>query len=146
MAASVAPLTTTVMNAVADTHAGVASGINNAVSRTAGLLGIAVLGLVILHAFNYDLERRIAHLNLAPEARFALHEQRARLAGTELSAGLGDEARAALRQAIRESFVFGFRFVMAVAAGMGLAAALMSWLMIESNVLAGLGGVILGSQ
>ena len=56
MAVSVAPLTTTVMNSVDETRIGIASGVNNAVARTAGLLAIAVLGIVMLQSFNAALE------------------------------------------------------------------------------------------
>jgi EmrB/QacA subfamily drug resistance transporter len=64
MATSVAPLTTTVMNSVSEEHVGVASGINNAVSRLAGLLSIAFLGIIMLAGFNRNLSFRLTALHL----------------------------------------------------------------------------------
>lgn len=131
MATSVAPLTTTVMNAVPGSQAGTASGVNNAVSRTAGLLGVAILGIVMLYAFNRELDRHLTTLNIAPEARRFMDEQRVRLAGAELPPDAG--TRAALKQAINESFLFGFRLVMASAAGLALASALGAFMTIENE-------------
>jgi hypothetical protein len=132
MAISVAPLTTTVMSAAAE-HAGVASGVNNAISRTAGLLGIAVLGIVILHSYSRELDRRLAHLPIAPDARKLVAEQRARLAGVKLPDGIDDQTRSTLKMAIDESFIHGFRVVMASAVGLALAGALSAFMMIEAR-------------
>jgi hypothetical protein len=107
--------------------------VNNAVARTAGLLGIAVFGIVILHASGHELDRHLSQWTVTPEVRRSLDEQRVRLAGAELSSDIDDETRAALRQAINESFVFGFRTVMWVAVGLALASSLSAFIMIEDK-------------
>lgn len=130
MAISVAPLTTTVMSAVPDGYAGVASGVNNAVSRLAGLLGIAVFGVVILATFGGQLESRLARLPINAEVRGSVFEQRARLAAVELPVSVDDQTRMSLKNAINDSFRSGLRVVMAAAAGLALASALSAFMMI----------------
>jgi MFS family permease len=134
MAVSVAPLTTTVMNAVSANRAGIASGINNAVSRTAGLLAVAVLGIVMMHTFNSQLDRRLTALGIPPEVKGALAGQRTRLAAAELPPDLDPAQAQSVRQAIDESFVAGFRRVMAVAAVLALLSAVSAWLLIEGKL------------
>ena len=131
MAVSVAPLTTTVMNAVKASHAGIASGVNNAVSRTAGLLSIAVLGLVMFHAFNACLDRRLNAIAIPGEARQQLNADRIKLAAMQIPSGINEEMRTALRQTINECFVFGFRRVMLVGTALALASSLASALIIR---------------
>jgi hypothetical protein len=75
MAVTVAPLTTVVMNSVDQDRVGAASGINNAVARVAGVLAIAVLGLVIVHAFSSRLNRTLAHMALPSSV---VHENQTR--------------------------------------------------------------------
>src|SRR5205085_3641616 len=108
MATSVAPLTTTVMNAVGEERAGVASGINNAVSRTAGLLAVAVFGVLMAHAFAANFERRLATLDLSTEVCTQLENGRGSLAGMKVPDALSGETQAAIKQIISESFVAGF--------------------------------------
>jgi hypothetical protein len=127
MAISVAPLTTTVMNAVGESQAGIASGVNNAVSRTAGLIAVAALGLVMLRAFDDHFDQRLLDLGVSPPVQRALQEQRAKLAGAIVPADLDPGLRTALRQAIDESFVFGFRKVMMIAVALALLASLVAW-------------------
>lgn len=132
MAISVAPLTTTVMGSVEERHAGIASGINNAVSRAAGLLAIAVLGVVMLGLFGRELERRMAQLALPPAARQAVESQSSELAALEIPSALAEPVRARVRSAVNTAFVEGFRGVMLTAAGLALLASLSAWWLIAA--------------
>ena len=133
MTTSVAPLTTTVMGAVEERHAGVASGINNAVSRTAALLAVAVFGVLLLNAFSSSLAERLRALPISSEARTQLVGQSGDLVNLKIPGGLSGEAQALIRQAIWESFVAGFRLVAYLAAGLAAAGALASWLLIAGK-------------
>lgn len=134
MATSVAPLTTTVMNAVKGNRAGVASGINNTVSRTAGLLAVALLGLVMMHGFNRQLDQNLAQLVIAPEAKRSLDEQRVKLAGAQIPSDINPALASRLKQAIDNSFVAGFRRVMWIAVALALLSALSAWWLIQGKV------------
>jgi EmrB/QacA subfamily drug resistance transporter len=109
MAVSVAPLTTTVMNSVDETHAGVASGINNAVSRIAAMLAVAVFGVVLNAVFQTALNRHLD--SLPPAVRADVESQRSKLAAIQTN-------DAATRRAVEESFVEGYRLVLWMAAGL----------------------------
>jgi MFS family permease len=133
MAISVAPLTTTVMSSVKENRAGVASGINNAMSRTAGLLAVAVFGLVMLHGFNSRLNDRLSEITIPPEVRQEIDRERVRLADITLPTNLDAPARAKLGAAIQESFVSGFRRVALGSALLALLSAVSAFWLIEGK-------------
>jgi hypothetical protein len=124
MAITVAPLTATVMGAVDARHAGSASGINNAVARVAGLLAIAVFGVVLARTFDARLTPRLDSLGLSQPDRRNLDRELSRMAGadvTHLSIPLPEQRR--IRAVVDDGFVSAFRLVMLCAAGLAVAAA-----------------------
>ncbi len=120
----VAPLTTTVMNSVDPDHFGVASGINNAVARTAGLIAIAALSLAVVAAFDRGLDARLAQISAAPPVIAAVNAQRPHLASAQAPDFASPRERDEIRLAIGRSYIDGFRLAMLIAAGLALASAL----------------------
>jgi predicted MFS family arabinose efflux permease len=133
MSATVAPLTTAVMTAFGPDRAGVASGINNAVSRTAALLSIAVFGLVAYERFGSSLARRLATMGLAPDVRSLLWRERGKLGALPIPHSLPGPLRRSLEQAVDAAFVDAFRTIMLLAAVLAVSAGLVAWLMIEAS-------------
>jgi MFS family permease len=133
MAISVAPLTTTVMGSVKQRQAGIASGINNAVARTASLLAIAIFSIILSSAFNYNLDRRLTAFKIPLDVQKLLDNQRIKLAGAEIPTNVSSEVSRQLKQAMALAFVDSFRLVMFIAVVLALASAVVAFLMIKSK-------------
>ena len=124
MTISVAPLTTTVMDAVPESESGVASGINNAVSRLASLLAVAVFGAILVTVFNHSLDQSLDQLALVPAARAQVDAARPLLAAAH-------NPNPMVQRVIAESFVSGYRAVIWIATGLAALSGIAAWLLID---------------
>jgi EmrB/QacA subfamily drug resistance transporter len=111
LSATVAPLTATVLDSVAPNRVGIASGVNNGVSRVAGLLAIAVLGAVISAHFGGQLDSALGSRPLGPAATSAVAEAKEQPLGVpdgdEVDAVEGPRIVAASSDASTSSFHLG---------------------------------------
>jgi EmrB/QacA subfamily drug resistance transporter len=129
LSATVAPLTATALDSVEERHVGIASGINNGVSRVAGLLAIAILGAVISGAFSSTVDDRLSGQQLTPEGERVVRAAEEKPFGAADTAGLPDSEASAIATAVTAGAERGFHL------GMGLSGALM----IVGGVIAGFG-------
>jgi predicted MFS family arabinose efflux permease len=133
MAVCVAPLTTVVMASVESDRAGTASGINNAVARVAGVLAIAILGLVMVEAFKHRLLDSLSGLHLSPGILQEIRSNAVKLGGLNVPSNLPSSMSAIVRADIVQAFVFAFRLIMMVCAGLAVASAWIALRMIPSS-------------
>ncbi len=131
MGITVAPLTTAVMGSVNPDHAGVASGINNAVARAAGLLAIAALGVVLRARFDAVLDRVLSVLSLSRPTAAIVDAERGKLGGADFGA-INAPFREAVRDAFGRAYVAGFRAVMITCAALAVLGALGALLLVEA--------------
>ena len=133
LALSVAPLTTVVMGSANLRLAGTASGINNAVARVAGLLAVAILGMLMVGFFSHTLNEHLTTLGFPAGALHAVEATEIRLAATPIPAGLDSVMTEKLRSSIDKAFVAGFRLIMLICAGLSVASAGIAWRMIGAQ-------------
>ena len=133
MGITVAPLSTAVMNAVVTDRAGIASGINNAVSRMAGVIALAIGGALALVVFADALGAHTVALGLDPAAQAALHAGASQLGALKVPPQVSPQNTQAVAGAIRLSFVDTFRAVILLCAALAWFAALVAALLIESR-------------
>jgi hypothetical protein len=133
MTISVAPLTTVVMGAVDERHAGAASGINNAVARIAGMLAVALFGALAVGIFGQALDASLVPLQLAPELRAAVEAQIPKLAEAAVPAGIAGSLQQAIETAFELSFLRAFRIVLLASAGLAIASAVTAALTIPKT-------------
>jgi EmrB/QacA subfamily drug resistance transporter len=133
MGITVAPLTTAVMGSVQVEHAGVASGVNNAVARAASLLAIAALGVVFLARFDGVLDRELTGMSLPPATASVVGTERGKVLGADFSS-IEPVTAEALRRAFAAAYVAGFRTLMLLSAAMAAASALGSAVLVAGRV------------
>jgi MFS family permease len=133
MALAITPLTTVALGSVDREHSGLASGVNNAVARVAGLLAVALLGVFVYGVFSASLDARLDKMDLSREIRSEMEAAKTHLGAAEAPEGVEAVTAAHIERAIDESFVAGFRAVMLISAGIALASALVAALLVSDR-------------
>lgn len=131
MGITVAPLTTTVMSSVASHQSGLASGVNNAVTRSAQVLALAILGAVAIFSFSSALQARTAPLPLSAQQRTTLASDAGKLGATPPPPGLDQHTNQQVETAVQESFISMFRLLAIIASAMALLSAALAWLVVK---------------
>jgi hypothetical protein len=131
MAITIAPLTTTVLNAVKEEQAGVASGINNAAASVAGLLVIAVMGTVALRVLDLEIDAHLRRAQPSVAVRHDVESARGGFVMPQASAQLSPAERASVQEISKASFAGTIHLVLLVMAALAFAGASVAVLMIE---------------
>jgi EmrB/QacA subfamily drug resistance transporter len=133
LAMTVAPLTAAVLSAVEEKHSGVASGINNAVARVAGLLAIAVLGAFVSSQFATVVDDQLGGRPLSPSAQAAVKEAKDRSLTVQPAQRVRPpQQRAEVHAALSDASTSAFRVGLGIGAGLVFLGGVVSLVGIEN--------------
>jgi EmrB/QacA subfamily drug resistance transporter len=127
MSITVAPLTTVVMNSVDASHTGAASGINNSVARVAGVLAVAVLGILMLATFSKTLDSEVANLHLPQNVISEIDSTKKELVGMQPPKDLEFNQRQEFQSAVATAFRSGLRLILFCCSALAIASAICAW-------------------
>ncbi|TDW95815.1 MFS transporter [Dinghuibacter silviterrae] len=130
MAFTVAPLTTAVMGSVSDQLSGVASGVNNALTRVANVFANAILGSLAVLLFTASIGHRLDNLGLDAGLHRQALAQAVELGNAKVPADAGAMA-GAIQKVYRDGFIDVYQRIMRIAATFAWGAALLAFLTIR---------------
>jgi EmrB/QacA subfamily drug resistance transporter len=133
MGITVAPLTTAVMGAVSEDHAGIASGINNTIARSAGVLAVALLGAMVLYTFTKSIEGGIEAMDISKDIKNEIVIESSNFAAARVPDGLSVEKKILVKELLNDSFVGAFNRIVYVACLLTLLGGLMSIIFIRNK-------------
>lgn len=131
MAFVIAPLTKSALS-VDKKFSGSASGVNNSVSRMAGLLTVALLGVVVITGFSSKLSASMQKTVLTNTQKQQIMVQKDDLAGISMPQNFSVIQKEQAQTAIENSFVYGFRIAMGICAFLALLSAIVSYYTIQN--------------
>jgi len=133
MSLVIAPLTKSALS-VESKYSGSASGVNNAVARVAGLLAVALLGIVVLSFFKFQINNKISTSNLSSDQKQQILTQENKLGGIQIPKNFSSTSLVIAQNSIDDSFIFGFRWAMGINAFLAFLSACIAYSTIHNNL------------
>jgi EmrB/QacA subfamily drug resistance transporter len=115
---TVAPLTSTVLADADESNAGIASGVNNAIARVAGLIAIAAVGAVVAASFSSRLENELGAQVNRPEVAQAVDEAEDQPLAAVQVQGVPEDVQASVREAAADASVAAFHVGIGISTGL----------------------------
>ena len=133
MSFTVAPLTAAVMGSVSNHFSGTASGINNAMTRIAGVFANAIFGALAVLLFSGSLQHQLGHIQLNTKDKQAIMAQAANLGNAKVPANITSADKPTIEKAYHTGFIAAYAGIMRISAGLGFLGALMAIIFIRNK-------------
>lgn len=133
MSFTVTPLTTTVMDALPEHYSGIASGVNNAITRISNVLSYAILGALAILVFTGYLNNKVSDIPIKENVKTEIINQSANLGDAKVPAAVSDEHKKEVAYLYKEGFITAYSWVMRISAALALAGAFMAFIFIHDK-------------